>query len=390
MTPQAGRLRALIADEIARSGPVPFARFMELALYAPELGYYTGPRRKIGKEGDFYTSLDVHPVFGRLVGAQVIEMSRAVPGGTYTVVEMGAGKGYLAYDILRTVKEAEPGLFERLDYRIVDISPHMIGHQKKLLEGFAGRLAWHASLGDVPKVDGVFVSNELVDSLPHHQVVATKEGLKEVFVTHRDGRFKEVLMPPSTPELARYFKRLGITLPDGYRTEVNLAALGWMREVARHLRRGHVLTIDYGYPADVYYRPDRKTGTFLCYHEHKVSEDPYARIGLQDLTAHVDFSSLARAGEAAGLKAVGFTDQAHFLVGLGIHRVMERALERDGGDPERSDEFRTIRRLMDPQGMGRAFKVLVQEKGVTSPPLSGLRFSASSVHDLLGAEAVRR
>lgn len=387
MTPESAALKARIAAEIDRNGPIPFVRFMELALYAPELGYYTGPRRKIGREGDFYTSLDVHPVFGRLVGAQLIEMARAVPEGPYTVVEMGAGKGLLAYDVLRQVREQEPALFERLAYRIVDVSPSLVETQKALLAGFADRVAWHGDLEGIGPVDGAFVSNELVDSLPHHQVVMRGGALQEVFVTHRKGRFAEVLQAPSTPALGRYFERLGIVLPEGYRTEVNLAALDWIRRVGKALRRGHVLTIDYGYPADVYYRPDRKRGTFLCHHAHQVSEDPYARVGLQDLTAHVDFTSLARAGREAGLEPVGFTDQAHFLVGLGIADRMERALAEAGGDPERADAFLAMRRLMDPQGMGRTFKVLVQEKGVASPPLSGLRFRALSVSDLAGSSA---
>jgi SAM-dependent MidA family methyltransferase len=386
MTGRSEKLRALIAREITAAGPIPFARFMELALYAPELGYYTGPRAKIGPEGDFFTALDLHPAFGGLVGTQVVEMARAVPEGAYTVVEMGAGKGHLAHDVLSAVRAADASLFERLEYRIVDVSPHLVEAQRERLAGFADRITWHEALTELGDVQGVFLSNELVDALPHHQVVMDGGALKEVFVTHREGRFREQWMPPSTPDLGRYFQALGIVLPEGYRTEVNLAALGWIREVARHLVRGHVLTIDYGYPADVYYRPDRRTGTFLCYHEHRVSEDPYARVGEQDMTAHVDFSSLARAGEAAGLRAAGFTDQAHFLVGLGVHKVMERALARGGGDPERSDEFKLLKRLVDPQGMGRTFKVLVQEKGIAPVPLSGLRFSALTVSDLLGAD----
>jgi SAM-dependent MidA family methyltransferase len=384
VTPESEALRAQIAAQIDRDGPIPFARFMELALYAPGLGYYTGPRRKIGREGDFYTSLDVHPVFGRLVGAQVIEMARAVPNDPYTVVEMGAGKGLLAYDVLRQVRETAPDLFDRLAYRIVDVSPDLVERQRTLLAEFADRIAWHDDLEGIGPVDGAFLSNELVDSFPHHQVVMAQGALKEVFVTHHQGRFREVLQAPSTPELAAYFERLRIVLPDGYRTEVNLAALDWMRRVGNALRRGHVLTIDYGYPADVYYRADRKRGTFLCYHEHKVSENPYDRVGLQDLTAHVDFSSLDRAGREAGLEAVGFTDQAHFLVGLGIAERMEAVLQAAGGDPERADEFIAMRRLMDPNGMGRTFKVLVQQKGVASVPLSGLRFNSLSKGDLTG------
>ena len=384
MTPASKQLVAQIASEIKRDGPIPFARFMELALYTPKLGYYTGGRTKIGKDGDFYTSLDVHPVFGQLIAAQIVEMSALLPDGPYTVVEMGAGKGLLAYDILRTVRAADRALFDRLVYRIVDISPDLISRQKKLLAEFADKTCWHTDLDGMDPVDGVFVSNELVDSLPHHQVVTEKGALREVFVDCRDGRLVEHIGDLSTDAISRYFERYKVTFPDRYRTEVNLAAGSWITAVSERLNRGHVLTIDYGYPADVYYRPDRKTGTFLCYHEHKVSENPYVRVGLQDLTAHVDFSGLADAGKKAGLTPVAFTDQAHFLVGLGITRMMDQVLARDGGDPEKSDEFCAMRKLMDPNGMGRAFKVLLQEKNVISAALSGFRFAAHSISDIDG------
>jgi len=380
----AEELKARIAREIDAGGPISFARFMERALYEPEIGYYTGPREKIGQKGDFYTSLDVHPVFGRLIGVQVAEMAESLPDGPFTVVEMGAGKGLLAYDVLREIRERFPDLLGRLTYRVVEVSPPMVRRQQALLREFADRITWHERLEEIDPVQGVFVSNELVDALPHHQVVMTGDGLMEVFVTCTKGRFSEVLRLPSTPALAAYLEALGLTLPEGYRTEISLAAPDWMRTVAGRLARGYVLTVDYGYPADVYYRPDRATGTFLCHHAHKVSEDPYARIGEQDMTAHVDFTSLARAGREAGLNPLGLTDQGHFLVGLGVGERMAAVLERDGGDPSTSDEFRAMRRLMDPLGMGKTFKVLVQEKGVDSPRLSGLQFAAYSISDLVG------
>ncbi len=387
MSSASDTLKKIVFDEIeSAGGGIPFSRFMELALYAPEVGYYTGPRVKIGKEGDFFTSLDVHPIFGRLIAAQIIEMSHTLPEGPYTIVEMGAGKGFLAYDILRTIQAAAPDLFARLRYTIVDVSPDLMTRQAKLLADFEACLSWATDLSEINPVHGVFLSNELVDSFPHHQVVMTERGLQEVYVAERNGRFKEMYGPLSNPALAHYFERLGITLPMHYRTEVNLAALDWIKTVSGRLETGHVITIDYGYPADIYYRSDRKTGTFLCFHEHKVSEDPYARLGQQDLTAHVDFSSLARAGVEAGLPPLALTDQSHFLVGLGITKAMEKVLERDGGDPEKSDEFCAMRKLMDPHGMGKAFKVLVQAKGVTQHRLSGIAYSAFALSDLLGPE----
>ena len=384
MASESDDLRERIAREIDAGGPIPFVRFMQRALYEPEIGYYTGPREKIGKDGDFYTSLDIHPVFGRLVGRQVIEMAPCVPDGPYTIVEMGAGKGLLAYDVLRELRDSAPELLARLTYRVVEVSPSMVRRQQAVLGEFEDRVRWHERLEDVPECAGVFLSNELVDSFPHHQVVVTPEGLREVFVTHAGGRFTEVLRAPSTPRLEAYLAPFLKGLPEGYRTEVNLAALDWIAEVGGRLGRGHVLTVDYGYPADVYYAAGRATGTFLCHHEHKVSAEPYVRVGRQDMTAHVDFSALAKGGLKAGLHSVGMTDQAHFLVGLGVAERMQAVLERDGGDPDRSDEFRAMRHLMDPEGLGKVFKVLVQEKGVRSPPFSGLKFAAFSISDLLG------
>ncbi len=382
LSPESARLTGQIRQVIAAEGPIPFERFMALALYTPDIGYYTGSRNKIGQEGDFFTSLDLHPAFGQLVAAQIIEMSEALPDGPYTVVEMGAGKGLLAFDILRTIQAARPELFARLRYRIVDVSPHLIGRQKEQLDRF-DCVDWVADLDALEPLNGLFLSNELVDSFPHHQVVMTEQGLKEVYVDVLEDGFRELLKPLSTPRLSAYLKGVGATLKAPYRTEVNLAAINWMKQVAKTLIRGHVLTIDYGYPAALYYRPERRTGTFLCYHQHQLSENPYMRIGLQDMTAHVDFSGLARAGKKAGLSVMGFTDQSHFLVGLGITHIMERVLQRDGGDPANSDEFKTLRKLMDPDAMGKTFKVLVQGKGVPhSQPLSGLRVAAYSVQNL--------
>jgi SAM-dependent MidA family methyltransferase len=190
---------------------------------------------------------------------------------------------------------------------------------------------------------------------------------REIFVDYQDRRFVECLKPLSRLALQDYLERLLVELPDGYRTEINLQALSWMQQVAESLARGVVITIDYGHSAQDLYGPDRSQGTLLCYYSQMTSEDPYTRVGLQDMTAHVDFTSLAIAGEEAGLSVTGFTNQMSFLMGLGIEEMINRL------EPE-SPQFRAAIHLLKPEGMGRTFKILVQHKGIERPELDGLSF----------------
>jgi SAM-dependent MidA family methyltransferase len=206
-----------------------------------------------------------------------------------------------------------------------------------------------------------------VDAFPVHRVVVTKEGLNEIYVGFSEGRFVETRDLPSTSDLADYFDRLKIRLAEGQRAEVNLEAVRWIRDVGQALNRGFVITIDYGHPASELFAPHRKKGSLLCYYRHTVNDDPYARIGEQDITAHVDFTALARAGAEAGLSVTGFTNQLNFLMGLGIAQEMERA------DPE-SPEMLSVKRLIARESMGGVFKVLIQHKGLDPPPLDGLTF----------------
>jgi len=191
--------------------------------------------------------------------------------------------------------------------------------------------------------------------------------IEEICVDYRDGHFTESLRPLSTPELTGYLRRLNLSLPEGYRTEINLQAVRWMRQVAAVLNRGVVLTIDYGHTAQDLYGPDRAQGTLLCYFSQMASDDPYVRVGLQDMTAHVDFSTLATVGEEQGLCVTGFTNQMSFLMGLGIEEILA------GLDPEGA-ECRAALHLLKPEGMGRTFKVLIQHKGMERPNLKGLKF----------------
>ena len=370
-------LVAAIASEIAASGPIPFVRFMELALYHPQFGYYMRspelPQERIGWRGDFYTSSDVHPVLGQALAKQAEQMYRLLgQPHPFTIVEMGPGKGLLANQILATCEHRYRSFFQHLRYVLVDRSPAMRELQRRNLAPWLDRaalLTWVNDLANVAPqgLTGLFFSNELVDSFPVHRVQVTAQGIEELWVDYRDGRFVECLRPLSSATLAHRLRRVGADWPEGYRTEINLRASEWMKHVAQHLDRGFVLTIDYGHTAQDLYRSDRKHGTFLCYFRQSIREDPFRRVGEQDMTAHVDFSSLVETGEGHKLQTTGFTNQMSFLMGLGVEQMIAE-LEQD------SPQFKAAIHLLRPNGMGTTFKVLVQHKGIQQPELDGLRY----------------
>jgi SAM-dependent MidA family methyltransferase len=370
-------LVAAIASEIGRHGPIPFVRFMELTLYHPQFGYYMRPpdpgTERIGWNGDFYTSSDVHSILGEALARQAAQIDALLGSpDPFTIVEMGPGKGLLANHLLTHCQEFSTSLGQRLRYVLVECSPAMREVQKGQLRPWlksACTVSWLEDLDSLAadSITGLMLSNELPDAFPVHRVQKVDHALKEIFVDVRDGRFVECFLDPSTPEIEDYFRRLHLELSDGYRTEVNLRAPRWMRQVADSLHRGVVITIDYGHSADDLYGPERSKGTLLCYSSQMASEDSFVRVGLQDMTAHVDFTTLATVGEEAGLSVTGFTNQMSFLMGLGVEDMLARLT------PE-SPEFRAALHLLKPEGMGRTFKILVQHKGLESPKLDGLTF----------------
>jgi SAM-dependent MidA family methyltransferase len=366
-----------IRAEIAATGPIPFARFMELALYHPQFGYYVRPvddptRERIGWSGDFYTSSDVHPILGEALAKQAQQLDACLGHpDPFTVVEMGPGKGLLARDFLAACRDAPQNLAERLRYILIERSASMRAMQHDSLAPWirtTGRVTWLDRLEDLTpdSVTGLFFSNELVDAFPVHRIAVVDGRPQEIYVDYREDRFSETYRPLSS-EVATYLQEGAIRLPDGYRAEINLEAVRWMKQVAQVMARGAVLTIDYGHTAEDLYGPDRKNGTFLCYYHQTTSEDAYDRVGEQDMTAHVDFTALAQAGQQAGLDVTGFTNQMSFLIGLGAEQFLESL------QPE-SAEFYAAIHLLRPDGMGRTFKVLVQHKRMAKPELDGLKF----------------
>jgi SAM-dependent MidA family methyltransferase len=374
MTTETTPLNDIITARITRQGRITFAEFMATCLYEPGLGYYTSPGRKVGAEGDFYTSITVHASYGRVVAREIAQMwcSMGSPAG-FTLVECGAGNGRLACDIMDFLAEREPEMYRSLRLVLVEQEPTLGAAQRVMLASHIDRLSW---LSPAEFASGSFIfsgclySNELIDALPTHRVVMTSEGLKEVYVTCTNGEFAEEAGEPSTPELEAYLKRVDVELHPGQQAEVNLNAPQWLASAARALQRGFILTIDYGYPAQELYTARRKLGTLLCYYRHQTEENPYIRLGLQDITSHVDFTTLMKCGEELGLQNAWLGEQYRFLMSAGIIEELEDLERSDVSDEEKLRLRLTLKKLIVPQGgMGDTFRVLIQSKGVTAPRL---------------------
>lgn len=361
-------LSEIIRSEIAAGGPMPFRRFMELALYHPVFGYYASGRARVGRKGDFFTNVSVGPLFGRLLARQVAEMwERLGSPGDFSITEQGAHEGELAADVLGGLREFTPECLAAVTYRIVEPSPVLAERQRTRLAGVDARVRWAPSLREAGIGTGVHLSNELPDAFPVHLVVKTREGWCERMVADDGGKFHFVEGPLGSEALREACARIPGPLPEGYVTEVNLAARAWIGDVAASLARGFVLAVDYGFPREEYYSPGRKSGTLAACASHRREPDPLARPGEIDLTAHVEFTSLIEAGEAAGLRLLGFTDQHHFMVGLGLLHFADGA---------NAAERRAFQTLMHPELMGTAFKVVCFTKGTgESPELAGFRLA---------------
>lgn len=346
-----------IKDRIRQYGCITFAEYMNMALYDPDYGYYTSGRKTVGTDGDFITSASLGPAFGAMVAEWIAGRyaEMGCPDG-FEVVEIGAGKGLLCASIMVHLRDSHGTLYDSIKYRIIEApilrdAPAPFG--KPLTEEFPGKILMSDSLDDLAdgSIIGCIISNELPDAFPVHLVSTADGTLNEIYITLDDDMFTEVVGELSSPAIAGYFQDLGINLPDGYRTEANMEAVDWIRKTAGKLNKGFILTIDYGYIAEEYYSPKRMTGTLVCYHRHTYNENPYTRIGLQDITAHIDFLSLMNAGSSAGFSVFAFTSQREFLISQGMHAYLR-------ANPS---QRRVAQALMDPDGLG-GFKVLIQRK----------------------------
>jgi SAM-dependent MidA family methyltransferase len=362
---------------------ITFAEYMDMVLYHPEFGYYFTQAVNIGRLGDFFTSVHLGADFGEMLAVQFAQMwqilGKPVP---FLLVEMGAGQGFLAADILNYLQQQHKDLFTILEYIIIEKSNTLKELQQQKLHKFKQEinLRW-CNLEEIENnsVVGCFFSNELVDALPVHQFTLEAGKLKEIYVglTEKTDDFIEIIDEPSTSRLSEYFQLDEIDIsnyPDKYRSEVNLAALNWLTLVGKKLQQGYILTIDYGYPASRYYNPRRNQGTLQCYYQHKRHNNPYILAGQQDITAHVDFTALERWGESCGLHKVGFTQQALFLMALGLGERISALGESKLPLLDLLSRRDSLHQLLDPLGVG-GFGVLLQSKGLSmaeaAEPLTG-------------------
>lgn len=359
-------LVAFIRETIRQCGPVSFEWLMEQALYHPAFGYYSSGECAIGRRGDYFTNVSVGPLFGRLLAAQFAEMWEILgrPDG-FTIVEQGAHQGEFAGDVLEEARERIPDFFSALRYCVIEPFPILEARQRERLRDFGERVAWRRSLSDLEPFTGVHFSNELLDSMPVRLISRESgEDWKERLVAEAGDGFAFVARPIADEKLRQHLETVPRPGDARYETEVNLVALDWIEDVARKLTRGFVLAVDYGYPRDEFYAAERTTGTLQCRTEHRAVSSPLKGIGRTDITAHVDWTSVAERGERCGLTLTGFTDQHHFMTGLLTRRA-----------PQES-ERRALQTLLHPELLGARFQCLALGRGVPGQPtLSGFRFA---------------
>ncbi|MBM3939399.1 MAG: SAM-dependent methyltransferase [SAR202 cluster bacterium] len=362
-SPAADTLRQRIRER----GPITFAEFMSTALYHPRGGYYVAvARAAIGAGGDFYTAPHMHPVFGALLARQLADcwehLGRPSP---FWAVEPGVGTGRLAADVLGAAPYLDRSFAQSLRYVGIDHRPPSDS------DAFDAR--WLRANGlPLRRVHGVILANELLDAMPVHRVTVAGGRLRELRVTlNAAGDFVEEAGDPSTPALAERFDDLGIALPEGHRAEVNLGLDAWFRQAADALDRGWLLLIDYGHDAPAYYDESRSRGTLRCYHRHTINANPYAHVGRQDIGAHVEFTSVRRAAEHAGLRLAGETTQAVFLRNLGLETYWRAIAGRADLPPAIvRGNAQAVEALADEQGMG-GFRVLAFAKDAPDSGLAG-------------------
>lgn len=363
------------AEIRAAGGVISFARFMELALYAPGLGYYERAAQVVGREGDFYTSVSVGPVFGELLAFQFAEWMAA--DSSFQIVEVGAHDGRLARDILGWLRQWRPALAGAMEYWIVEPSPIRRGWQTETLAPFAGQVRWASAIPDsngsaaanlrslishLPLIRGVLFANELLDALPVHRLgwdAAAHAWFEWGVTAQADGlEWSRLVLPPVSAIVPVLPDELLAVLPDGFSTEACPVATDWWRNAAQALVEGRLLTFDYGLEDAEFFLPQRAGGTLRGYHRHRFADHVLAHPGDQDLTAQVNFTAVQHAGEAAGLSTEVFTRQSHWLTGI---------MARTGAVPNafeswNAQRIRQFQTLTHPEHLGRAFSVLVQRR----------------------------
>jgi len=354
-------LAAFIRDTIRRDGPVRFDWFMEQALYHPQFGYYSSGRAQIGRKGDYFTNVSVGPLFGRMLATQFVEMWEMMGRpNEFTIVEQGAHHGEFASDVLTAMADFPAAL----GYCIVEPFPILRKRQEQTLAGFRDRVTWRKTLRDLEPFSGVHFSNELLDSMPVRLIAREPGGhWREKFVDEAGENFAFVTKPIADGQLRSHLEKIPPTENAAYETEANLQAMDWIRDVAQKLARGFVLAVDYGYPRAEFYAAERTSGTLQAFARHRTVSSPLTDVGQVDITAHVDWTSVADSAQQSGLDLLGFTDQHHFLTGL---------LAKYSPD---ENERRALQTLLHPEFLGTRFQYLCLARNVAPVQLSGFRFA---------------
>lgn len=351
------RLLGQIRDEIARTGWMPFSRYMECALYAPGLGYYSGALQKFGHDGDFVTAPELTPLFGRSLARQLAElMALSAPH----LIEAGAGSGRLAADLLAELDRLSAA---PQSYRILELSADLRARQQALIAAelphLSARVSWLDSLPD--GFDGVVIGNEVLDAMPVERLRNAAGRIEQAGLALDPSGQPALDWRPAPAALADEARALGFT--DGYDSEINFAARAWVAEWARRIGRGALLLIDYGFPQAEYYHPDRRSGTLMCHYRHHAHPDALWMPGLNDLTAHVDFTAVAQAAFDAGMSLAGYTSQANFLLNCGVLEL----LDRDADALSRAKQNAALNQLTSPAEMGELFKVICMTRDIDAP-----------------------
>jgi SAM-dependent MidA family methyltransferase len=379
-----GPLEIWLREKIRHDGPITVAEFMGHALYHPRYGYYTtGPN--IGPRGDFVTSPEASPAFGKLFVTHLADIDRLLGNPhTFHAIEFGPGRGTLASDLLDEMRSSHPDLYARLRYSLVDVSPALREAQKaRLIPSHRGKVEWYADVSEVPGgVEGAVIANELVDAFPVH-VIENKDGvLGEQYVAlDRQEKLAITLRPLSDERLSAFLVEEGIEVEPGERVEVNLAVQDWLNGLGAAMTRGVATLIDYGDEAPARYSPARREGTLLGYYGGSVTDSILAHPGEQDLTALVDFTALKHAAVRAGFNVVGITRQANFLLGLGLGTTLRPESLVEAGNVDTALKYRRgLQSLISMEGLGR-FHVLMLSKGVDldvgRQSLSGWKYAAT-------------
>ena len=346
------KLSEKIRLEIRGQGPMSFSRYMEMALYQPGLGYYSAGLHKLGELGDFITSPELGSLFAGCLARQIEEVAGKL--GEYDILEIGAGSGRLAADILQLIDERFPPRRYLVLERSADLRKAQEAHLAATAPRWLDRVEW---LDRPPEQawQGVILANEVIDALAVERFRVRHDGVDQICVVE-EGEGFGWSSRPAPPDLATAFGNLGVQLPDHYQSELNLQLSGWLAAVSQSMSRGLALFIDYGYPRSEYYLHERNDGTLICHYRHRAHDDAFFWPGLQDITAFVDFTALAEAADRCGLQVEGYTSQVMFLLGSGLDQVLasQRALSSDDGMALNTQ----ARQLTLPGMMGERFQVM--------------------------------